>query len=66
MTVFNNITKLREKLAGKKTYLTAIVFGILAGLRYYGVSVPEFVWPLLSAVGLGSMRAALNRIGGTT
>jgi hypothetical protein len=55
------LRKLREFLAGKKTYISAITFGLLAGLRYYGVEIPVFVWPLLTAVGLGSVRAALKK-----
>ncbi|MFP3953109.1 MAG: hypothetical protein ACLFVS_03165 [Candidatus Acetothermia bacterium] len=63
MGIVGAIQQLRELLAGKKTYLAAALFGALAGLTWLGVKIPTFVWPLLSAAGLGSMRAAINGIG---
>lgn len=56
-----SLRKLREFLAGKKTYVSAITFAVLAGLRFYGIEIPPFVWPLLTAVGLSSVRAALKK-----
>ena len=56
-----SLRELREWLAGKKTYISAITFAVLAGLQFYGVPIPSFAWPLLGAVGLGSIRAALKK-----
>ena len=49
-----------EWLKGKKTYIVAIVVGILAALSSLGIVVPEWVYVLLAALGLGAVRAAIK------
>ena len=39
-------------LKGKKTYLVAIIGGVMAGLEWYGIVVPEFVLTMLGSMGL--------------
>ena len=60
--LIDSVKKLRKWLAGKKTYISAILFGIFAGLKFYGIEIPGFVWPLLATAGLGSIRAALKKL----
>jgi len=55
------LKKLVDFLKGKKTYIIAILAGILAGFTAYGIVIPEYVWILLGAFGLGSVRAAINK-----
>nr|AGF93096.1 hypothetical protein FLSS-17_0004 [uncultured organism] len=55
-------TKLRKALDGKKTYISAAIFGLLGALKWYGIEIPTFTWPLLTAVGMGSTRAAIKKI----
>lgn len=47
-------------LNGKKTYIVALVAALLAGAQALGYPIPEYVYVLLSAAGVGSFRAALN------
>lgn len=49
-----------EWLKGKKTYFIAATIGIVAALQYLGVEIPEWVYALLAALGLGSLRAGVN------
>ena len=53
------MNKLIEWLKGKKTYIVAIVVGILAGLQAYGIVIPEYVYAILAALGLAAVRAAV-------
>jgi len=46
-----------------KTYLVAIVGGILAALLAAGVEIPEWIWALLGAAGLATTRAAITKAG---
>lgn len=48
-------------LDGKKTYLVALTVAVLAGLQAYGIAVPEYVYAILGALGLGSVRAAVSK-----
>ena len=48
-------------LDGKKTYLVAAATFILGGLGALGVSIPPWVYPLLAAAGLGSLRAGVEK-----
>jgi hypothetical protein len=53
--------KLLALLEGKKTYITAALIGIGAAATALGYTIPEWVWIALSAVGLGSVRAAIKK-----
>lgn len=46
---------------GKKTYLAAGLAGVAAVAQALGHPVPEYVFILLGAAGLGSVRAAVGR-----
>lgn len=46
-------------LQGKKTYITAAAIFVLAGLQAVGVSIPDWVYPILGSLGLGALRAAV-------
>ena len=53
--MFDKIVKFFE---GRKTYITAVLIGIFACLQALGIAVPEYVYAILGALGLGSLRAA--------
>jgi len=55
------LEKLNKFIDGKKTYIVAIVGGILVGLQLYGVAIPEQVWTVLGLLGLGSIRSAITK-----
>lgn len=48
-------------LEGKKTYVTAIVIGVVATARALGYEIPEWTFELLAALGLGFLRAGVAR-----
>jgi hypothetical protein len=54
--------KALEFLRGKKTYFVALVIGALAGAQYMGLIIPEYVWVIIGACGLGTLRAAISAI----
>jgi hypothetical protein len=48
-------------LDGKKTYLVALVVAGLAVAQVFGIVVPEYVYTLLAASGLGALRVAVTK-----
>ena len=56
-----NVKKIMEYLKGKKTYLTAIVIGIVAAAQQLGYEVPPGVLEILAALGLISLRAGMKK-----
>lgn len=48
-------------LNGKKTYLIAIIAAITAAVQALGYTVPEFVYALEAALGLGALRVAVTK-----
>lgn len=52
-----------EFLSGKKTYIIAGVTFILAGLQAIGYPIPEYVYALLGACGVATVRAAVGKVG---
>jgi hypothetical protein len=58
------LDKIKGLIDGKKTYIVAGVATLIAGLQLFGVigAVPETVWIVLSALGLGSVRDAIGRV----
>jgi hypothetical protein len=54
----NDIIKYLE---GKKTYIVAAIVFVLGGLQAIGYPVPEYVYPLLGALGLGTLRAGVSK-----
>jgi len=61
LTKRSSMKNIQKLLDGKKTYLTAGLIFVLGGLSALGVVVPEWVWMMLSALGLGSLRSAVNK-----
>jgi len=58
------IDYIRDKLKGKKTYTVVIVGVIIAILQATGVlppELPKWLWTLLSALGLGGLRAGVKK-----
>ena len=55
--------KVLEYLKGKKSYILGIVVAVLGVLESQGVfSIPDYLWPILAAVGLGTLRAGISDI----
>jgi hypothetical protein len=50
-------------LKGKKTYIVALVVAGLAAAQVLGITIPFYVYTLLSAAGLGSLRVAISNLG---
>ena len=50
-----------ELLKGKRTYLVAGATFVLGGLSACGLTVPIWIYTLLGALGLGSLRAGVNK-----
>jgi hypothetical protein len=49
-------------LKGKKTYITALIYGIAAILNETGVYVvPEYLFQVLAAIGLITLRAGVSK-----
>lgn len=46
-------------LSGKKTYIVALVTAVLAGVSALGYPIPEYVYAILGALGLGTLRAGI-------
>ena len=56
------VGKIVTFLKGKKTYIIAICVGVAGALKYLGIDIPEWIFPLLGAMGLGTLRDALNHV----
>ena len=56
--------KIIALISGKKTYLVAGIAAIVACLQIFGVvaDIPEGVWILLNALGLGAVRDAISKV----
>lgn len=53
------ISKIMAFLDGKKSYIVAILTGILGIVSAYH-PIPEYVWVLLGALGLGAVRSSIG------
>jgi hypothetical protein len=47
-------------LNGKKTYIVVALAVVTAGLQAYGITIPEWVYALEGAAGLGAVRVAIS------
>lgn len=56
------LEKIGAALQGKKTYIVAVLTAIGAALVVLGIPIPEFVWPILGALGLGAVRSAIEKL----
>ena len=54
--------KILEWLDGKKTYIVAVLVGLGAVATSLGWSIPDWVWLLLGAIGLGAVRDAVKKL----
>lgn len=52
-----------DMLKGKKTYIVAIIGGVMAGLEWYGMPIPEFVYAMLGSMGLITLRHGIKTEG---
>ena len=50
-----------EFISGKKTYIVAAVAGLIAAAQQLGYEVPVGTYELLTALGLGTLRAAVKK-----
>ena len=50
-----------EFLRGKKTYIIAAAIIVVTALKSYGVDIPDEVWAVLAALGLGFIRAGVKK-----
>lgn len=57
----NEQNALARWLDGKRTYLTAATILACGILSWQGVTIPEFVWAALAALGLGFLRAGVKK-----
>lgn len=57
------MSNLLKLLQGHKTYITTGIMLVLGVLQALGkVVVPEYLWPILTALGLGFIKAGSNRV----
>lgn len=61
MELINKAKAVWEWFDGKKTFIVAIIGAVTALLVASGVNIPDWVWLLLSALGLGSLRSAVGK-----
>jgi hypothetical protein len=48
-------------LDGKKTYIAALIAAVTAGAQAIGYDIPQWIYAILGAAGLGSLRAAVTK-----
>lgn len=58
----HKMSKLISLINGKKTFIIAGLVGIGAVLTMLGFHIPDFVWPILGALGLGAVRDAISKL----
>lgn len=51
-------------LSGKKTYIIAFVAAATAGAQAMGYHIPDWVYALEAALGIGAVRVAISSAGG--
>lgn len=59
------MNKVLDFLNGKKTYIVAVVIAVTAGVQALGYTVPEWVYALETALGLGAIRVGVTKSGPT-
>jgi len=55
------LEKLQKLIDGKKTYICMALVAIGAVLQFQGIVIPEYVWTILVALGLGAVRSAVGK-----
>lgn len=56
------LEKLGNALQGRKAYIVAVLIGAGAVATQLGYIVPEAVWYVLGALGLGAVRSAIDKL----
>lgn len=56
------LEKIGQWLQGKKTYIVAALIGVGAVMQVLGYTIPDIVWPILGALGLGAVRSAIDKL----
>lgn len=56
------MNKITDFLDGKKSYIVAIVAALTAAAQAFGYEIPEWVYTLEYAAGLGAVRVAINKV----
>lgn len=59
--LWNSWKEIRKALAGKKTYIMITLSGVLGALTLAGYEIPPWVWPLLGALDLDAVKAAVDK-----
>ena len=54
--------KLIEWLSGKKTYIVAGLTGAGAVAAMLGFAIPTWIWMILASLGLGAVKAAVDKV----
>jgi len=60
MNIITALTQLSTFLEGKKTYITAFVTFALALAQALGYTVPEYVYAILGAIGIATVRHGIS------
>ena len=55
------LEKLQKLINGKKTYIVMVLVALGSVLQYKGIVIPEYVWSVLLALGLGAVRSAISK-----
>lgn len=50
-----------EFFEGKKTYIVALIAALTAAAEALGYTVPDFVYAIEAALGLGALRVAITK-----
>lgn len=56
------LEKIGTWLQGKKTYIVMVGAFVIAGLMANGIVIPDYVWGILAALGLGAIRSAIEKL----
>ncbi len=56
--------KILALVDGYKSYIVAGLIGIGAAAQALGYHIPDWVWPLLGSLGLGTVRSAIGKVDG--
>lgn len=58
------LEKIERALQGYKTYIIALLIVVGAVLESKGIAIPEFIYPILGALGLGAIRSGISKVKG--
>ena len=56
------MSKLLEWFKGKKAYIAMVALFIMGGLQANGIEMPEWIFPIIAGLGLGTLRAAIKKV----